>query len=250
MLVFTLFMATGYAAKWKLESPAPLVVAALLATLVCLQSFITIFGLMTGRRSEGFQDNGPVGNVNVIGKKNAGIASLPVESIGVSEKAYDYKLDATQPTARNPFMNVLVDEIKYNPTRPAANSVLDPIVKLSLDEFFKTEFHADPTDVFGKSQGQRQWMTMPSTSIPNDTDSFQNWLYKIPGKTCKEGGQCLPGTDGATLPWLNQDSPTLGDAVNAAIVNRYPSPYVSPSGSNDPLLAAAGSINAAQKFSK
>jgi hypothetical protein len=116
--------------------------------------------------------------------------------------------NATYPTARNPFMNVLIDEIKYNPGRPAAASVLDPNVKTSLDDFFKTEFARDPTDVFGRSQGQRQFITMASTSIPNDVDSYQNWLYKIPGKTCKEGGReaCLPGTDGGVLPWLNSDS--------------------------------------------
>ena len=61
------------------------------------------------------------------------------------------------------------------------------------------------TDVFGKTQGQRQFVSMPSTTIPNDVDSYQKWLYKIPGKTCKEGGReaCLPGTDGGALPWMN-----------------------------------------------
>jgi hypothetical protein len=115
--------------------------------------------------------------------------------------------NATYPTARNPFMNVLVDEIRYNPGRPQAASVLDPSVKITLDDFFRTEFARDPTDVFGRSQSQREFITMPSTSIPNDVDSYQNWLYRIPGKTCKEGGReaCLPGTDGAALPWLNQD---------------------------------------------
>ena len=112
---------------------------------------------------------------------------------------------ATVPSARNPFMNVLIDEIKYNPTRPVALSVLDPSVKVTLDDFFKTEFYSDPTDVFGRSQSQREFVTMPSTSIPNDQASYQDWLYKIPGKTCKEGGReaCLPGTDGGALPWMN-----------------------------------------------
>ena len=32
----------------------------------------------------------------------------------------------TRPTAVNPFMNVLLDEIKYNPTRPAADFASDP----------------------------------------------------------------------------------------------------------------------------
>jgi len=115
---------------------------------------------------------------------------------------------ATYPTAKNPFMNVLIDEIKYNPGRPSAASVSDPNVKTSLDDFFRTEFARDPTDVFGRSQSQREFITMPSTSIPNDVDSYQNWLYRIPGKTCKEGGReaCLPGTDGGALPWLNVDS--------------------------------------------
>jgi hypothetical protein len=114
----------------------------------------------------------------------------------------------TLPSARNPFMNVLIDEIKYNPTRPMAASIYDPSVKVNLDDFFRTDFYKDPTDVFGRSQSQRQFITMPSTSIPNDQGSYQNWLYKIPGKTCKEGGReaCLPGTDGGALPWLNRDA--------------------------------------------
>jgi hypothetical protein len=134
-------------------------------------------------------------SVNVIGRNNSGISSQPIEG-------------RTAPTARNPFMNVLIDEIKYNPGRPPAASVLDPSVKISLDDFFRTEFNRDPTDVFGRSQNQRQWVAMPSTSIPNDQDSYQNWLYRIPGKTCKEGGReaCMPGTDGGALPWLNVDS--------------------------------------------
>jgi len=109
------------------------------------------------------------------------------------------------PSAKNPFMNVLIDEIKYNPTRPLAASVMDPSVKVTLEEFFRTDFYSDPTDVFGKTQSQRQFVAMPSTSIPNDVDSYQNWLYRIPGKTCKEGGReaCLPGTDGGAITWLN-----------------------------------------------
>jgi hypothetical protein len=104
-------------------------------------------------------------------------------------------------------MNVLVDEVKYNPTRPSAASVQDPTVQITMDDYFRTEFARDPTDVFGRNQSQREFITMPSTSIPNDVDSYQNWLYRIPGKTCKEGGReaCLPGTDGAAIPWLNQN---------------------------------------------
>lgn len=114
---------------------------------------------------------------------------------------------ATSPTAANPFMNVTIDEIKYNPTRPAAEYISSPENKAVLDDFFRTEFNRDPTDVFGKTQSQRQFYANPATTIPNDQGAFADWLYKIPGKTCKEGGReaCLPGTDGAAMPWLNAD---------------------------------------------
>jgi hypothetical protein len=129
-----------------------------------------------------------------------------VDVIGQNTFAPGTGYDRTMPTSRNPFMNVLVDEIKYNPTRPAAGSVMDPEIQITMDDYFRTEFNRDPTDVFGRNQSQRQFITMPSTSIPNDVDSYRNWLYKIPGKTCKEGGPCIPGTDGAAMPWLNVDS--------------------------------------------
>lgn len=114
--------------------------------------------------------------------------------------------ESVLPTARNLFMNVLIDEYKYNPTRAAAAPVTDPLVKQTFDDYFRVQWFSDPTDVFGKNQNQRQFVTQPSTSIPNDRESYQNWLYKIPGKTCKEGGRqaCLSSTDGSPVTWLNQ----------------------------------------------
>jgi hypothetical protein len=116
--------------------------------------------------------------------------------------------DYTPPTARNLFMNVLLEEIKYNPGRPAAAPVDNPTVKQTLDDYFRVQWFSDPTDVFGKNQSQRQFVTQPSTTVPNDQGSFADWLYKIPGKTCKEGGReaCLAGTDGGPVPWLNMAS--------------------------------------------
>jgi len=279
--VFALFMAVGYVAKWKLHTEIPLIIAVLLALLVSGQSIFIFLNILT-RREEGFQNRPSlyskssdklmpdIPDVGIIGKNNEGIQSMPVECVGDSKKAFECSPKATQPTSKNPFMNVLIDELKYNPTRPAANSVLDPLVQTTLADYFKTEFYADPTDVFGRSQGQRQWVTMPSTSIPNDVNSYQNWLYMIPFKTCKEGNSaaCLPGTDGAALPWLNQDNTFTFDGSSArspgssprdvaaaartasmesAVVNRYPSPYV---GKDSGLDLATAALQAQQKFAK
>ena len=113
---------------------------------------------------------------------------------------------STMPSAANPFMNVMIPEIKYNPERPDAAEVDDPVVKQQLDDFFRTNFYNDPTDVFGRNQSQRQFITQPSTSIPTDRESYQNWLYNIVPLNCKAGGRaaCLPGTDGGPITSLNQ----------------------------------------------
>uniref|UniRef100_A0A6C0BI08 Uncharacterized protein n=1 Tax=viral metagenome TaxID=1070528 RepID=A0A6C0BI08_9ZZZZ len=138
---------------------------------------------------------------------------LPSGPSGVVEvDAFPYKgqplPERTLPTSRNPFMNVLLGEMKYNPSRPEAAPINQPSVKQTIDDYFRVQWFSDPTDVFGKNQSQRQFVTQPSTTVPNDQGSFANWLYRIPGKTCKEGGRaaCLSGTDGGPIPWLNQAS--------------------------------------------
>jgi len=109
------------------------------------------------------------------------------------------------PAMTNPFHNILVDEYTYAPTRDAAPDITTTKAKVNLDAMFRTQWYSDPTDVFGKTQSQRIFVTQPSTTIPNDQASYQDWLYKIPGKTCKEGNPdaCWGGTDGGVLPWLN-----------------------------------------------
>jgi hypothetical protein len=110
-----------------------------------------------------------------------------------------------QANVRNPFHNITIDEYAYSPTRGSAPDITTTDAKVGLDSMFRTQWYSDPTDVFGKTQSQRMFVTSPVTTIPNDQGSYQNWLYRIPGKTCKEGNQeaCYGGSEGAVMPWLN-----------------------------------------------
>lgn len=109
----------------------------------------------------------------------------------------------TEPTAANPFMNILMTEYTDSPLRYSATASDSGRVGSALDQYFDTTFNRDPGDVFQRTQGQRQFITMPSTSIPNDQESYMNWLYRIPGKTCKEGNTdvCNFNTGPTTYPW-------------------------------------------------
>jgi hypothetical protein len=109
----------------------------------------------------------------------------------------------TEPTAANPFMNVLLTEIGDNPYRKPAANAQGYRVRNELDDYFQTMFSSDPGDVFQHTQGQRQFYTTASSTVPNDQGSFADWLYRVPGQTCKEGNQevCTFDTGPATYPW-------------------------------------------------
>lgn len=102
----------------------------------------------------------------------------------------------TVPSQPNPFMNVLINEISEYPTKPPAKFSISSDIKSQLDTQFENKVYADPGDVWNRSQSQREFYTMPSTSIPNDRESYQNWLYRTPGKTCKEGNVAACTTEG------------------------------------------------------
>ena len=112
--------------------------------------------------------------------------------------------DRTGPNGPNPFMNVLMDEINNNPSKPPALYSNSPAVKKELDAYFQTSIYNDPGDVFQRNQGQRQFVTPPSTSIPNDADSYMNWLNRTEGKTCKEGNMaaCVSVNNSGRFPHL------------------------------------------------
>jgi hypothetical protein len=131
-----------------------------------------------------------IGGIEVEGKPVADV-------IGVT--------DRTLPTGPNPFMNILVNEVKDNPSRGPAKNIDTSEAARELSDVFQTRMYGDPTDVFQHNQNQRTWVVQPNTSIPNDRDSYQNWLYRVPGRTCKEGNNaaCRTGTEGGNITWLN-----------------------------------------------
>jgi hypothetical protein len=167
------------------------------------------YGAAPSSGSEGFTESGALDGTKLmqLAKAPRPVSDARTET-GTIMLPSASGMPWTEPTPNNPFMNVLADQYKYETFRPSAADPTSPDVKQSLDDYFRIQWFSDPTDVFGRNQGQRQFYTMPSTSIPSDRKSYQEWLYKIPGKTCKEGNgaACLAGTDGGKIPWLSMDA--------------------------------------------
>ena len=92
------------------------------------------------------------------------------------------------PTIDNPFMNVLLTDYTDNPERIAVNGLNNYNNKKLNDEIDNTFYYnlyRDVDDVYDKYNSQRQFYTMPSTTIPNQQDKFVKWAYMTP-PTCKE----------------------------------------------------------------
>jgi hypothetical protein len=101
-----------------------------------------------------------------------------------------------RPTIDNPFMNVTMkDYMNIQDSsiveRDPACDISDPEIKKEIEANFNNNLYRDIDDVFGKMNSQRQFYTMPSTTIPNKQDEFAKWLYLSP-KTCKQDQEsCL-----------------------------------------------------------
>lgn len=95
-------------------------------------------------------------------------------------------------TEENPFMNPSVYDYGANPKRPAACDITHPKIKTTIDKNFYARVFRDVGDLYGTSASQREFYTMPSTTIPNDQGSFAEWCYGR-GPSCKEGegDQCV-----------------------------------------------------------
>lgn len=151
-------------------------------------------GLMPSMDTPSFREG--FTSENVIEGSSAA-DKLVVDIIGSTER--------TIPSKPNPFMNVLINEISDYPAKPPAKYLMSSEVKSEIDSQFSQKIYGDPGDVWNKSQGQREFYTMPSTSTPNDRESYQNWLYRVPGKTCKEGNMSVcntSGSEGSPLVYL------------------------------------------------
>lgn len=110
--------------------------------------------------------------------------------------AYSFNNDlCTQPTKDNPMGNVLLNEFTDNPKRPAA--CFYPTVKDKVKGFLSQNVPTDQADIYSsRNQSFRAFYSTPSTTIPNDQESFARAAYgSVFDKTCRNNdGSCFPDT--------------------------------------------------------
>ena len=124
------------------------------------------------------------------------------------------KKNFTEPSDKNPAMNVLLTEINDDPNRKAAAPAFNPIVKKEINdktqEFVADNF-GDPKiadklfkdlgDSFTFDQSMRTWYATANTQVPNDQNAFAEYCYGDM-VSCKEGNE-FACAQGMTPKWTN-----------------------------------------------
>lgn len=80
-----------------------------------------------------------------------------------------------KPTIENPFMNANI-VTKEDPDYVNDN-IFDIDVSKKVNNFYYDRLVRDIGDVYETFHSQRQFYTMPATTIPNSQDEYAKWLY-------------------------------------------------------------------------
>lgn len=119
-------------------------------------------------------------NSQIINFQNNDINVGPIE---------DLDKECKIPTKDNPFMNpILMGDDNH---KKPCTSYNNKGIQKNIEEKFNTNLYREANDIFNKNNSQRQFYTVSTKTVPNDQESYRNWLYSTP-PTCKEGNgiQC------------------------------------------------------------
>lgn len=96
-----------------------------------------------------------------------------------------------KPSIDNPFMNPSIIDYYNNNNNIKACDYNNKIIEDNVNNYFKTYVYKDVNDIYDREFSERQFYTVPASTIPNDRKSYEQWLY-YRDKTCKEnnGIQC------------------------------------------------------------
>ncbi len=148
---------------------------------------------------------------------NKGVVQSTAEGFTNPEVYQALKSNFTNPTNKNPFMNVLLPEIQDNPTRkmaaPAYNRAVEKQINEDTENFVVSNFDNDPQikkKLFSnlgdslefENFGQYNFYATANTRVPNDQKSFADFCY----------GDMVSGKEGNDFA-LMRNNPRIGAIV-------------------------------------
>ena len=105
------------------------------------------------------------------------------------------KKNCQKPTNDNPYMNVNINDMNKKPEKIESCDINDDDIKEDVLEKFNNNLYRNVGDLYGKHNSERQFYTLPITTVPNDQKGFAEWLYKTDDNCKYNGVNCLKYSD-------------------------------------------------------
>jgi hypothetical protein len=148
---------------------------------ILITGLVTLFIIVIAYKSQNKKDNK---------NKKEKIKQMLKEGFTNPEFYNEIKSNFTQPTKENPLMNVMLTDYVDNPQRkmaaPAYNSAVEKEINDSFKENMDKRLFKDLGDEIEFEHSMRNFYTMPSTTIPNDQETFIKFCYGNPA-SCRDG---------------------------------------------------------------
>lgn len=146
-----------------------------------------------------------VGNIDSNGDIIVGQKLDPPKSFKEEDSLYtidelvDYqKNNCRRPTRENPYMNTTLLDYNNPDAPPAACNVDDDQINDEMRVNFSENLFQDLNNMWERENSQRQFYTIPNTSVPNNQEEFSRWCWSVPQERLCKGGSgqaCLRYTD-------------------------------------------------------
>ena len=157
----------------------------LISGIVTILVFITLYHVQKNNKKEG-----------MVGEHKRGGQYNQFEK-GASDFKNIMKDKFTLPTRKNPLMNVMMDDYKYNNKRKTAAPSYNKSIEKNINNVSKNpslsnkltdnnKLFRDLGDNLNFEHTMRNFQTMPHTQIPNNQRSFAEFCYGNMA-SCKDG---------------------------------------------------------------
>jgi hypothetical protein len=123
-------------------------------------------------------------------KKNKIKRKKIIENLGIPEIK-----NCQKPTNNNPYMNINTSDINKKPEKIKSCDINDDEIKKDVLEKFNQNLYRNVGDLYGRHTSERQFYTLPVTTIPNNQKGFAEWLYKTDDNCKYNGVNCLKYSD-------------------------------------------------------
>lgn len=116
-------------------------------------------------------------------------------TIVIHKNEENFQSTCKKPTSDNPYMNYLMSDYTDDDNEQEACDITDENIQSDIKDEYYSDLYRNTSDLFETHNSERQFYTLPNTTLYNDQDSFAKWLFNDVNNCKKDNQECLQHED-------------------------------------------------------